>query len=842
MRQQFLESLRSLLGTKPGIVVIHSSLANLMPPPNVTKWDILFGLHVLIKEGWTVALPAFTFSFCSGTPFHFLRSDSETGILADWLLANHPDAVRSHHPIYSFVVAGPASEPILKCASSTAFGDDSPFQLFERENATLMMLGCDWEYASQFHHYEEQGRVPYRYFKDFNGLANFGDGSGEKEVQVGMYVRELAVEPSNDFSSAVSRLRMEGRIRSKALWRGRVESTQVADLAKVCMDMLNNDSMTFLANNTVVAYKLEKMKQAAEKSALRIAVLGSTNIHLLSAALESGLTGHLLDQRVEIYELPYGQLHQAVINQDSELRRWQPHISIFCDRLEDLQSQVRFDYTAQTSQLSELVEQYARLVADYHRVNGGWVIVHRFAMLYRSADESGGRQVAAMIEQMNQLLDSRLGESSQLLWVDVAAEAASENVPAVDFRIWHLGRMPFSEPLSRRLAQCWVGKILAVLGKSARVIVLDLDNTLWGGVLGEDGMEGLCLGGDFPGNAFLAFQRVIKTLSDRGIALAVCSKNDEKSALEAIETLPTMQIRSADIAAHRINWQAKWLNVQEIASELGLGLESFLFVDDNPVEREAVRRNLPAVKILDLPEDPAAYSDALISSPWLGVASVTPEDRKRVQGYKVMHLVEQKRRASVSLEDFYAGLEMKLHLQKLSDGNIARAVQLCMKTNQFNTTTRRYDQAMLRQIAVDGGDIVVLGLEDRYSGLENIGLLILRPATAVVGEGIIDNYLLSCRVLGRGLEAAVLHWALQRASVRRWTTLRGSIIETERNTPVRRIFSEAGFQKDGTNGEWMKTTSVPCILPSWLEIEDEFAVSVMPPLSAMTEFSNKVPR
>src|SRR5262249_27412403 len=157
-----------------------------------------------------------------------------------------------------------------------------------------------------------------------------------------------------------------------------------------------------------------------------------------------------------------------------------------------------------------------------------------------------------------------------------------------------------------------------------------------------------------------------------------------------------------------------------------LGLGSVLFIDDNPVEREAVRRALPEVKILDLPPDPSGYLDALLESPWLAVATITTEDRRRSEGYKVRREIERERLRATNREDFFAGLKMKLSLQPLDDRNIARAAQLCQKTNQFNTTTRRYDQGDLRHIVDEGGEVVILGLEDRYSQPENIGLLILK--------------------------------------------------------------------------------------------------------------------
>ncbi|HVE15689.1 MAG TPA: HAD-IIIC family phosphatase [Chthoniobacterales bacterium] len=819
MRRYLLEKLLPLLDGEPGIVVIHSSIAGLGPPAGFTKWDLLYALNALIARGWTVALPAFTFGFCGSGSYDYRRSRPEVGVLADWFLEGQPDAVRTPHPIYSFAVAGPAAERIAACVSSTTFGDDSPFGLFEREKATLMMLGCDWKYGTQFHRYEEKAAVPYRHFKDFQGRADYG--GGEHEVVARMYVRDLDLDPANDFTPAEAWLRSKGLIRSIPAWRGRIEAVNVSDLAEVCTRMLADDPMAFVARGADLAHRIAARSQAGALEPLRVAVLGSTNVARLRAALESELPGLLPDRRVETCEVPYGQLHQQLLDPASELRAWRPNISIFCDRLEDLLGLARLEF-ADAAQAEEAVDRLADAVAAWHAAGGGWTIVHRFASLYPTIEPNDRAGAAELAAHMNERYAQRLSGLKQVLWVDTAAEAAAAGAPAVDFRLWHLGRMPYSEPFSRRLARVWSGKILASLGKSARVIVLDLDNTLWGGVLGEEGIGAVQLGGDFPGNAFQAFQRALGVLKGRGIGLAVCSKNDEDAAIQAIDNLPGMQFRSTDLVAHRINWRPKHENLRELAAELNLGWESLIFIDDNPVEREQVRRNLPGVKILELPDDPAAYVEALAECPWLGVAAVTEEDLKRTQSYRARRMVEEQRAGAESLEDFYAGLGMKLHFQPLDEGNAARAAQLCMKTNQFNTTTRRYEQPDLRQIVEEGGEVIVIGLADRFSELENIGLLILRRGE-IEEEGLVDSYLLSCRVLGRGLESAVLHWARGHGTARGWKVLRGAIIETERNTPVRGVFRDAGFQAGSAPGEWIASSSEKPELPPWLEIFDHTA-------------------
>jgi FkbH-like protein len=425
-----------------------------------------------------------------------------------------------------------------------------------------------------------------------------------------------------------------------------------------------------------------------------------------------------------------------------------------------------------------------------------------------------------------------LGGVGQVHVLDLAREAALHDGATLDSRLWFLGRFPFSDSMSRHLAGRAAALLLATRGRSIRLVVLDLDNTLWGGVLGEDGMKGVKLGGDFPGNAFAAFQGLLKRLSARGIALAVTSKNDETQALEAIDSLPAMVLRKSDLVAWRINWNPKWQNIQEICAHLSLGLESVLFVDDNPVEREQVRRNLPAVKVLELPVDPARYSDALLACPWIEALSLTTEDLRRVESYKARERVVREQSSAASLDDFLASLGMRLHLAPLSESNAARAAQLVNKTNQFNATTRRYTQHQLEAMQGEGWDVVVVGLEDKHSPFENIGVILLHPDGADATRLHVDTYLLSCRVLGRGLETALVSWVVRLARRRGYRGVVGEIVVTERNEPVRRVYADAGFRADDAREGFFhrETAGVEPALPPWLDVVD--GVGATPAITA----------
>jgi FkbH-like protein len=814
-REAFRAALRRVLPAEPGIAVIHTSLHDLGPPADFYPWGALYALNALEYEGWTVALPAFTLSFCRGVPFNSGSSGSETGMLADAALRYFPQAVRTQHPIYSFAILGPRAAEIAACRNSTTFGDDSTFALLERESATVLMIGCSWEFNTQFHRYEEVARVPYRYAKVFSGTADYGAGPSITEVT--MWVRDLAAGPINDFSPAVRRLRDEGLIASESLWRGKIEAAAVRDIARICRSDLESNPYAYVANAAHTAKALAWQAEARAQPPLRVAVLGSFNLHLLEQAWQKQLTELLPERRLDLYSLPYGQMHPAMLDAGSPLRTTPPDIRVFCDRFEDLVGDDNLEADPLASdRLLMRTREYAQLIAEFHKAVGGWSIVHRFAA---TAFTSVGELQRASVVRMNAVLEETLGTLSQVAWVDVGAEAAVYDRALSDPRLWHLGRFAFTDDFSRRLGRRWAALTLAILGKTARLVVLDLDNTLWGGVLGEDGLAGIKIGGDYPGNAFTAFQRALSALPRRGVALAISSKNDEDLALRAIDSLPSMVLKSTDISARRINWRPKWENIRDIVLELNLGLDSVLFVDDNPVEREAVRRNLPGVKVLDLPPDPALYADTLLSSPYLAQVTITAEDRHRVANLRAEKQRAMELSQAASLEDYYASLNMVLRLSPLHVGNLQRAAQLCQKTNQFNTTTRRYDASRLEALAQSGADVVVVGVEDRHSSPEDIGLIILQSSDN--SAGVIDLYLLSCRVLGRGIETAVPRWAIARAAQRGWSSLRGEIIETERNTPVREVFANSGFEASGAPGVWRVSTRPQPALPAWLKVIDQ---------------------
>lgn len=783
----------------------------LRAPPEFDRFSAIEALDRLVRQGWTLAIPAFTFSFCRGRAFERYRSGSEVGSLADYVLADMPQANRTSHPIYSFVVIGARSAEILACLGDTTFGAGTPFELFERSNAQLVMLGCGWSYCTQFHRYEELAHVPYRYFKSFEGQADLG--SGLVRAAAAMFVRDLDVDPHNDFTRPIVALRAAGKLRDRQLWQGHVEACSCRDLAEATSSVLEADRYGLLREGAAVERAVSNRAIIRSAAPIRIALLGHANLDLLSAALREVLMSALGGRAVEMFALPFGQLEQNVLTPNSALIAFEPEHVFFLDRVEDLLGEIDVGRNDLPT-LSQKVALYGALIRKVRTQVTARLYIARFAPLRTTTDPAPA--VAALFAELNEDLAAAVADIPDLSWVEIAQQAASASVAATDSRLWCLGRFPFSDSFSKHLARHLAGLILAAIGRSARLIVLDLDNTLWSGVLGEDGLDGIQIGGDYPGNAFHAFQRALRQLSERGIALAVASKNDEDLALEALAR-PEMVIKATDLVGHRIGWLPKSDGIQSLCEQLGLGLASVLFVDDNPVEREAVRRTLPDVAVLDLPADPADYVDALARSPFLTVLDVTNEDLQRIQSYRTRAKIAQQKAETANLDNFLASLEMTLHFRALDGDNIVRAAQLCAKTNQFNTTTKRYSPTELRQLADQGANVIVIGLSEHGNEPENIGLLILR-ADDEAGIGTVDLFLLSCRVLGRGLETAIARWAIMRARALGWRELRGEIIETERNTPARTVFRDAGYRDNGLSS-WAISTASEAELPAWLKID-----------------------
>jgi len=335
-------------------------------------------------------------------------------------------------------------------------------------------------------------------------------------------------------------------------------------------------------------------------------------------------------------------------------------------------------------------------------------------------------------------------------------------------------------------------RLLAPLtGRIAKALVVDLDNTLWGGVIGEEGFNGIQLGPEYPGAAYVMLQRAILDLHRRGVILAVCSKNNAAEAMEAIQNHPHMLLRPEHFAAFRINWQDKASNLREIAAELNIGVDSLAFLDDNPSEREWIRTQLPAVSVIDLPDDVLGYAAALRECPIFERVTLLEEDRERGRHYTEQRLRGELQQSANSLEEFYTALRMVVRIGPATDVDCARVAQLTQKTNQFNLTTRRYSEPQIRAMMEDPAwRLYALRASDRFGDSGLVGVALVRR-NAVDWE--IDTLLVSCRVIGRTIETALLAFLCDAARRDGAARVCGWYFPTKKNAPAKDFYSSHGF-------------------------------------------------
>jgi FkbH-like protein len=366
-----------------------------------------------------------------------------------------------------------------------------------------------------------------------------------------------------------------------------------------------------------------------------------------------------------------------------------------------------------------------------------------------------------------------------------------------DPRRYYWTKQPFSERGLVRLAEhIWAGT-RALLTGPKKALVLDLDNTLWGGVVGETGALGVALGESADGEAYRAFQKHVKALSKRGIVLAIASKNNPADGREPFEKNPEMVLGLDDIAASEINWEPKGTTIRRLAETLSLGLDSFVFFDDNPAEREQVRQSIPEVAVANVPADPAEYTRALEAGLWFETTSLTEADHERAKQYAVERKRRELQQSVGTMEDYLRSLEMRAEVREIDEADLMRVVQLLAKTNQFNLTTRRHSgDDVMRLLASPNAIGLTLRVEDRFGDHGLIGVLIAVPADDDPGVLTVDSSLMSCRVIGRTVEEFFIGELLERARELGFRTIRGEYIPTKKNALVSELYDRFGFSRD----------------------------------------------
>jgi len=534
---------------------------------------------------------------------------------------------------------------------------------------------------------------------------------------------------------------------------------------------------------------------------LKIALLSPSNADFISTEVQK--LGH------DTYTAPYGQVAVQTLDPSSDLYAFSPEVVVLFYDAPDVLGTSRlrpFDDTAGVPQnaIDEIESSINSIVANSPNAT---IIINTIPMPTANGMGRLEQNVTGGLRpkqhEFNSAVTELAGGYAQVLVHDYAALAESHGLAEwYDNRMWYLARARLARNSTTLLAED-ISQLVSISTRArAKVIVVDLDNTCWGGVIGDDGVDGIVLGTDGPGLAFRSFQQALLNYRDQGVLLAVASKNDLAVVEEAFDSHPGMMLTKEDIASWQVSWDDKAASIQRIAEELDLGTDSLVFFDDNPVERLRISEAHPDVTVVDVPKDPADYVDALFSCSELSTTALTEEDLNRPEQYKSRSKRTSSSQSFSDVNQFLESLDMKVTISENLDMALPRIAQLTQKTNQFNLRTQRYSEADIAAMTANGTHRVFwLRLTDRF-GDEGI----VAVAIAEVGdEWFLDTMLMSCRILKRGVEQSLIAHIKSEANKAGAATLKGEYIQSDRNSMVIDFLPSIGFTESGT--QWIADTS-----------------------------------
>ena len=499
-------------------------------------------------------------------------------------------------------------------------------------------------------------------------------------------------------------------------------------------------------------------------------------------------------------------------------------------RLEEALPEVLYPFTCGfpekvVARVDQLLERVERLVSLHQRFSAGVpLFISTFAIPVYSANSILAAQHSAglfgSIARVNRHIYDVASRADGVYVLDLAFWAALAGKDYADATLDFLARQPLSAHGQLGFAFFLARNLRPLVVPRRKVLALDLDNTLWGGIIGEDGVDGVVLGHDFPGNIYLRIQRELLELRHQGVLLVIISKNNEADARQAFECLPDMILKWEDFVVRKIDWNHKYENLRDAARELGLGLDSFVFIDDSPYECEQMRQFLPEVLILNESSDALKLLRAIWETDAFDSLALSDEDRRRHQDYTVREARSVQAHHG-DLQSFLQSLEMEAIIERVESSNLERVVTLVGKTNQFNLTTRRHSRTQVQAMLESPGTIALaLRLRDKF-GDQGIVAVLLALCDSDQSTLKVDSFLVSCRALGRGVEDVLWATALERARQQKVRRLEAEYIATAKNAIVAELYDRLGLQRirqdNGSIYYCLEPIAVP-ILPSWIRL------------------------
>lgn len=624
-------------------------------------------------------------------------------------------------------------------------------------------------------------------------------------------------------------------------WKASREAVQAGVAAgdalgslRAVRQLLTFEKPTDLSFSATALRKLGPQLAAAGHKALKVFIVRSVTVEPILPAfhVEAVLHGYALDLQVG----GYGSFMDEMLDPGGALGRSKADlVFVLLDR-EDIAGQLpavcaRGRADEVRDEVGNSVARLSAMLHAFRESSSGRLVVSGCVLPYASSlgavgDANLGHSLVQAVRDLNAGIAQACREVRDCAYFDADAVAGRFGRERfADLRMFLANRLQVAPAAFRAYAHGLLRTASALFRPPRKVLCTDLDNTFWGGILGEDGAAGLQTGPAFPGNCYLAYQQYLKELSARGILIAAVSKNNEADVAEAFEQRAAdLAMTLSDFVARKIGWNDKAEALRELAAELSLGLDSFVFVDDNPVECEAIRQALPEVAVVEVPvTEPWTLVGVLADQWFFDVVSVTADDRNRSQEYKAQAQRAELNRSATSREEFLASLGIVCTFLSAADAPLDRSVQLLAKTNQFNLTTRRHSATEVMQFVEHPESVgLAVRVRDRFGDAGVVGLVLAERDGDTYR---IDSLLLSCRVIGRGIESAILAAVADRARESGMRSLVGEYIETKKNVPCRDFYPEHGFARDPETGAdgviryRLDLAEARPQTPSWLTVE-----------------------
>jgi len=570
----------------------------------------------------------------------------------------------------------------------------------------------------------------------------------------------------------------------------------------------------------------EKLETNDFKKKIKIALLSSFTINGLSESLKVKCSKKQIS--CISYVAGYNQYNQEILNEKSELYNFSPDITfLILDTRSIFGDLFHFPYSITKSAREDFVDkkifELFNLITKFTENTSSKLVIANLGLPNYSphgiAEMNTSYSFHDAIIDFNKKLKEKIIDLNSVYVFDFfkfVVKHGEKNI--FNFQNYLFGDIKIALDYIPHLANELIPYIISLLGLTKKCIVLDLDNTLWGGIVGEDGFEGIRLGPQPPGNAFVEFQKYLKALSQRGIILAINSKNNFEDAIHVIREHPHMVLKEDDFACMKINWNDKASNMNEIAKDLNIGLESFVFFDDDPVNRELIKQIMPEITTPELPHDPSRYSDVIQSLHDFSVFQITNEDTKRGEMYLQQKKRNEFQNSTLNLTDFLKTLNLEIKIKKSNDFTIPRISQLIMKTNQFNLSTKRYQEEEIKKFSKDEKMLVGCAqIQDKFGDNGITGVFIVNKINS--DEWFLDTFLLSCRVMGREVEKAILHYIIDEAKKNNVKRIKAKFIPTIKNKPIENFLPDSGFFLE--NDFWIYNVEKPFNTPEFLTLRVE---------------------